>query len=68
MKCISAMSRYLLPPMSKTTWGARKSAVLNDCFTSAKLDQLARGPVEVRAAASGSAERLDEEIDRDLEH
>src|SRR5271165_7329465 len=39
---ISAMSRYLLPPMSKTTYGATKSAALNDCFTSAKLAQVAR--------------------------
>jgi len=37
LKTISAMSRYLLPPMSKTTKGATKSAVLNDCFTCAKL-------------------------------
>src|ERR1017187_7804295 len=42
VKFISAMSRYLLPPMSKTTCGATESAVLNDCFTSAKLDQVAR--------------------------
>src|ERR1019366_7278578 len=41
VKFISAMSRYLLPPMSKTTCGATKSAVLNGCFTSAKLDQVA---------------------------
>src|ERR1039457_4714415 len=42
VKFISATIRYLLPPMSKTTCGATKSAVLNDCFTSAKLDQVAR--------------------------
>src|SRR5258708_6817929 len=42
LKLISAMSRYLFPPISKTTYGATKSAVLNDSFTSAKLDQVAR--------------------------
>jgi hypothetical protein len=42
VKFISAMSRYLLPPMSKMTCGATKSAVLKDAFTSAKLDLVAR--------------------------
>src|ERR1019366_4757585 len=32
----------LLPPMSNTTYGATKSAVLNVCFTSAKFTQVAR--------------------------
>jgi hypothetical protein len=41
LKLISAMSRYLLPPISKTMYGATKSAVLNACFTSAKLTQVA---------------------------
>src|SRR5471030_105546 len=60
VKFISAMSRYLLPPMSKTTCGATKSAVLNDCLTSAKPDQVARlatryqWSMEVRACGCSS--------------
>ena len=42
LKLISAMRRYLFPPMSKTTNRATKSAVLNDCRTSAKLTHVAR--------------------------
>src|SRR5258707_13334682 len=42
LKFISAMSRYLFPPISKTTYGATKSTVLNVGFTSVKLDQTAR--------------------------
>jgi hypothetical protein len=32
VKIVSAMSRYLLPPMSKTMYGATKSAVLKRLF------------------------------------
>src|ERR1035438_4163383 len=42
VKFICAMSRYLLPPMPKTTCGATKSAVLNECLTCAKSGEPCR--------------------------